>query len=365
MRLPTDRAAIRVVNELYEAAQENSALARAVRDVTQQALTCSAEGFNCLKGYVASKLPKDVPEDKIFGCAIATGIYGSTLHPAVLQHITANTLLYSKGEIESNPYYTNIKLEECNCGKFSIREHCYDVYSLDVLDTYYATTSIFSLKPRFYGFEYEFRCPAICEGKKTWMSISPSEIVTMQPNIDECHGKVLTLGCGLGYFAYMASLKDNVSDITIIEKNDDVIELFTTKVLPQFQHKEKIHIVKADALDYLSTLEDGTFDYCFADLWDGSSDVEIYIKTKRLGNRFSKMHMAYWIERSVVYSLATCTVSALELGIKMGADLSKISQDSLLFKAATDIIKRAKVSTVDDVKKLFTHKRFMSVLNTI
>lgn len=132
--------------------------------------------------------------------------------------------------------------------------------------------------------------------KSTWMSVSPNEINTMKQPIRNAKGKVLTLGCGMGYFAYMASLKADVESITIVEREQSVIDLFTSFILPQFKTKDKITVIKDDAIEYMMNLEDGLYDYCFADIWIGVMDFEPYIETKEVCKRFRKMRMEYWIE---------------------------------------------------------------------
>ena len=94
----------------------------------------------------------------------------------------------------------------------------------------------------------------------------------------------------------MAAEKDSVNSVTIIEKEKDVIDLFTKFILPQFPHKEKITIVQADALDYMQQLEDGTFDYCFADIWIGNDDIILYMKLKKICERFNGLQK-YFMEQ--------------------------------------------------------------------
>ena len=53
---------------------------------------------------------------------------------------------------------------------------------------------------------------------------------------------VLILGLGMGYAAYMMHLKDNVSKVTVIEHDPEVIELFEKYTLPQFEHPEKVDV---------------------------------------------------------------------------------------------------------------------------
>ena len=51
-------------------------------------------------------------------------------------------------------------------------------------------------------------------------------MMSMKNPIKNAHGKVLTTGLGLGYFSYMASLKEDVSEIVIIERDEKVIKLW-------------------------------------------------------------------------------------------------------------------------------------------
>ena len=130
-----------------------------------------------------------------------------------------------------------------------------------------------------------------------WMSVVVSEIESMADAIAEAHGKVITYGLGLGYYAFMAAEKDNVESVTVIEKNPDVIRLFTESTLPFFPHKEKIQIIEADALEFVKAQEDGAYDYAFSDFWGGYYDgVDLYMQFMPLTARFSRTKHSYWIE---------------------------------------------------------------------
>ena len=123
--------------------------------------------------------------------------------------------------------------------------------------------------------------------------------------IKNAKGKVLTLGCGMGYFAYMASIKEDVESITIIELEQNVIDLFEKCILPQFENKDKIKIVKADAVEYLRNTEDGVYDYCFADIWIGIEDIAPYFAVKEIGRNLRKTKIEYWIEDSFAILLSS------------------------------------------------------------
>lgn len=161
--------------------------------------------------------------------------------------------------------------------------------------------------PRVSCFVEKFEYPVIFQKsiKSTWMSVSPNEVFTMEREIENAKGKVLTLGCGMGYFAYMASLKEKVESVTIIELEQSVIDLFETCILPQFENKEKINIIKADAIEYMRNIEDGLYDYCFADIWIGIEDIKPYFAVKEVGRKWRKTKIDYWIEESFAILLSS------------------------------------------------------------
>ena len=129
----------------------------------------------------------------------------------------------------------------------------------------------------------------------------------MKEPIARASGNVLTLGLGLGYFAFHASQKETVTSVTVIEREHDVIELFQKLILPQFPHKEKIRIIRADAFDYMQTeLPKASYDFIFADLWHDASDgLELYLKLKQMESNAHGTPTDYWIEPSLLSCLRT------------------------------------------------------------
>ena len=206
--------------------------------------------------------------------------------------------VFGVSEIQDNPYVKDIDFKDRRSGDFEFRYHSFMPYELDIYDIPRKIIEYDVDIPRISCFTEKVEYPVIFQNsiKSTWMSVSPNEINTMKQPIRNAKGKVLTLGCGMGYFAYMASLKADVESITIVEREQSVIDLFTSFILPQFKTKDKITVIKDDAIEYMMNLEDGLYDYCFADIWIGVMDFEPYIETKEVCKRFRKMRMEYWIE---------------------------------------------------------------------
>ena len=143
------------------------------------------------------------------------------------------------------------------------------------------------------------------ENNHEWMAIKPNEIETMRSAIELVEGQVVTLGLGMGYFPYMILLKDNVSNITIVEHDKEVIRLFEQVILLKFEYKEKIKIISADAFEFAENeLPSMVFNYAFVDLWHEVSDgLELYLKMKKLEYLSSQTKFAYWIEDSLLSCL--------------------------------------------------------------
>ena len=136
------------------------------------------------------------------------------------------------------------------------------------------------------------------ENGREWMTLLPNETITIKPHIDRAHGRVLTFGLGLGYFAYSAASKENVASVTVVERDENVIKLFCDLILPQIPYKDKIRLICADAFDYAKeNYKKHLYDYVFTDIWHDPSDgVELYLKMKEYEKLCPLCEYGYWIE---------------------------------------------------------------------
>lgn len=200
-----------------------------------------------------------------------------------------------------NPYYQNIQIPEVGFGNWKLVFQKYKPYEAFIYKDLIVEPE-FKEFPCIGFFNEEFRYPTVMENDHEWMSIKPSEIETSQPAIDAIEGKVVTFGLGLGYFAYMASIKEGVQGITIVERNKEVIQFFERYILPQFQHREKVEIIAADAFEYVEKqMPDKNFDYVFVDLWHDVSDgLESYLKMKKMEHFSPQTKFLYWVEDSLL-----------------------------------------------------------------
>ena len=197
-------------------------------------------------------------------------------------------------DYQNNMYYQNINIDIVEKNNISYEIEEYDEYEIFVRDDFIKEGE--RIIPQLGYFNKKFKYPCIKENNNIWMLITPNEINTMKAPINNATGKVLTFGLGLGYFPYMVSNKKEVSEITIIENNQTVIDLFNKNILPQFPNKDKIKIIKADAYEYGKKIEG--YDYVFVDIYHDVSDgIDTYIYFKLRENK--KIKYDYWIEKTI------------------------------------------------------------------
>lgn len=274
---------------------------------------------------------------------------------------------FSHDDLLANPYYRDIRLEGCEYGGFeviTVSDRPYEVFLWDepVCEKWEKTDAFVP----GIGFWKDEPAPYyILRDKKgnPWMSVTFNEIFSMQPAVYEARGRVLTLGCGLGYYAYMAAVKPEVESVTVVERDGGIIDFFEQKVLPRFGAvKEKIRVVKADAFDFMPEVRDGEYEYCFADIWNGIREEEPYYALRKLcGSEFRGMKMAYWLENSFIGQIATAVKAVIMeafaeaeqnedwMPLAVSAKSLRESGEYKFFAAADEIMRDVVIRSMEDI----------------
>lgn len=203
-----------------------------------------------------------------------------------------------------NPYYKNIKLPDVKRGSWEFKNESYLPYRAVICHDMIINDDFTEIAPLGF-FEEQFFFPAVLEDGNEWMTLTPVDLDTCDDAIDAAHGKVVTFGLGLGYYAYMVSLKETVESITVVEKSEKVIELFREYILPQFSHPEKVRIINADAFEYAEhDMPQENYDYAFVDTWrDASDGAPMYKKMKPLEALNPNTEFSYWIENFLISNI--------------------------------------------------------------
>jgi hypothetical protein len=222
------------------------------------------------------------------------------------EYVRAGVRRLDPAAYENDAYRKAVTFPAQAFGKWEMCEHFYAPFEPFVWN-HPVVNDDFREIPQIGYFDREFRFPAILENGVEWMTVTPNEIETMRVPIARAAGRVLTLGLGLGYFAFHASEKDDVERVTVIERDPAVISLFRTHILPQFPHAEKLEIIEGDALEYMGSEAGRKYDYIFADLWHDQSDgLPLYARLRYLErtHKIEPRHgFDYWIEPTLLSAL--------------------------------------------------------------
>lgn len=222
----------------------------------------------------------------------------------IRDYLTPSVRLLDAKKYENNPYYKNISPESVTDGSWEIRWEEYAPYRA-VIAADMILGDDFSEIPPLGFFTERFRFPAVLENGNEWMTLTPVDLDTCDEAIAAAHGRVVTFGLGLGYYAYMVSEKPDVESVTVVELSPNVIRLFEEHILPKMPNRHKIKIVNADAFEYAERVMPAEqFDYAFVDTWrDASDGAPMYRKMRALEHLCPSTTFSYWIENFLISRL--------------------------------------------------------------
>lgn len=196
-------------------------------------------------------------------------------------------------------YFQNIKIEPSTRGKWKLTTGTLRPLEAFVFRDFLLTPDR-RMIPQVGFFNVPYTFPAVLEDGREWMTLQPNEMATTAPAVRAAKGRVVTFGLGLGYFAYHASEKADVESVTVVDISRDVIELFQERILPQFPHREKIHLVCEDAFSFADTKLAGNFDFVFADIWHDAGDgKELYLRMREYEKKCPDTTFTYWLEDTI------------------------------------------------------------------
>lgn len=204
---------------------------------------------------------------------------------------------FDAAQFTDDPYLQNIVFPVASIGSARFETQSYAPYEAFVCDDFHVQPDG-RIIPQIGFFEHEFTYPTAMENGRIWMSVTPQEILTIAPAIERAHGKVLTYGLGLGYFAYMAARLPQVDSVTVVDRNPDIIQVFQQHILPQFDDPASVHVVQADAFEYAQQhMAAEQFDFVYTDLWHDVGDgLDLWLRMREFESLLPNAEFMYWIE---------------------------------------------------------------------
>ena len=153
---------------------------------------------------------------------------------------------------------------------------------------------------------------ALIRGGETWMSMTPMEIESQAIGIDCASGHVVVYGLGMGWSAAASALRPEVTCVTVVERDPDVIalhdELALFGRLPDGAGT-KVRIVQGDALTWRP---DAPVDLLMPDIWlplvsDGRID-----EVRRMQDNVGARAIYFWGQEMEIARHAVALGHALD-----------------------------------------------------
>ncbi|MBO5906952.1 MAG: hypothetical protein J6Q85_02210 [Clostridia bacterium] len=249
----------------------------------------------------------------------------------IRDYLTPSIKVLSTEKYENNPYYKHIRVDALKGENWEFKREVYPPYRAFIRDDMILADGFVEIPPLGF-FDKEFEFLAVLENGNEWMTLTPVDLDTCERAIDAARGKVITFGLGLGYYAYMVSEKAEVESITVVEKSEEVIKLFTDCILPKFPNKDKVKIINADAFEYAEhVMPNERYDLAFVDTWRDASDGEpMYRRMKGLEKLNTPTPFMYWIENFLISRARALRFEELLAKITRGARDAKTTYDELV-----------------------------------
>ena len=249
----------------------------------------------------------------------------------IMDYLTPSVRMMDAARYTENPYYKNVKIKNVVDGTWELRLESYEPYRAVIAGDMIMGDDYSEIPPLgFFAERFDF--PAVLEDGNEWMTLTPVDLDTCDDAIAAASGRVVTFGLGLGYYAYMVSLKPEVESITVIEKSPDVIRLFKKHIFPYFPHKEKVRIIEADAFEYAEQeMPREGYDFAFVDTWrDASDGAPMYEKMRALEHLSKGTRFEYWIENFLISRLRYLRYCDIMDAIERGVEDAPKSFDEIV-----------------------------------
>lgn len=139
---------------------------------------------------------------------------------------------------------------------------------------------------------------------ETWMSLSPHEIESQELAIRYAHGHTVVMGLGMGWVAANVALNPAVRQVTVIERDPEVIKLFHHVQgfadLPA-PARAKLTIVEADALHWRP---EQAVDFLYADIWRTLNEPQTLDDVRRMQANVAADSIYFWGQELSIEALA-------------------------------------------------------------
>ncbi len=171
--------------------------------------------------------------------------------------------------------------------------------------------------------------------------VTPFQIRQAKKAVKNATGDILVFGAGLSYFVFLAAQKKEVTSITVVDDDEDAIQLFKRGVCTQIPNSDKIMSFSDDMFDYARSVFRSDYNFCYVDMFPGRKRgyLDAFALEGILAMKNIK-HMNYYSDVILYYSAYCAFLNASsDLGEEERAERQKYI-DSILGEEKSELIER-------------------------
>ena len=211
------------------------------------------------------------------------------------------SLFLSVDEFKERPYFKNIHFDGIKDGSVAFEKRTIpgnQLFNVEAIvdDPFRELSDSMTLR----ALDKSYDASVLTIDGDTWMLDVYSESFTIDPCAEKAHGKVATLGLGIGYFIFMAMLNPKVESITVVELDPLIIRLFKEYIEPQLPNTVPLTIIEADAKEWFTKENVESFDYVFVDTYQSSEDGYEMMEAMLSSYIPNVDKVDFWIENSCI-----------------------------------------------------------------
>lgn len=133
---------------------------------------------------------------------------------------------------------------------------------------------------------------ALSHDQTVWMTSARDEVDSQAPHIATAHGHVVVMGAGMGIAVYNLLMKNDVSRVTLVERDPLVVDLLRlASGLDRWAGAAKLRIEIRDALDYVP---DSPVDHLYADIWATPGEPRSIPDMQKMQSNINPRQCGWW-----------------------------------------------------------------------
>lgn len=152
-------------------------------------------------------------------------------------------------------------------------------------------------KTSYCAFSATVYIPLLHDGRSTWMSLTPNEVLTQRKLVKYAKGDVAIAGMGMGWLPLRVLQQPRVKSLTVVDIDNNVLSYFGNRLKKAAEEVgKKLQLVNEDAYRY----DWMQHDQGLWDIWlgmnDGSDDAKFWRICRRMRDAGKSCHGWYTVK---------------------------------------------------------------------